>query len=261
MSDITVSKKNLVCPGPPADAVTVERDVQFRAADGGTLTFDLYRPRERATRRLPAVIIAAGYPDAGYAKHVGCRFKEMQSVQSWAVLIAASGLAAIAYENRDPAADFLAVLGAAQGHPDIDGNRLGVWANSGNVPVALSALMRTAPVRVQCAVLLYGYMLDLDGSTAVADAAAAFRFANPCAGRTMADLDRDASMFIVRCGRDETPRIRESIDAFARHAMSQNLPFTIVNHADAPHAFDLFDDSERSRDVIGQALRFLQSRS
>jgi len=39
-----------------------------------------------------------------------------------------------------------------------------------------------------------------------------------------------------------------------------NRPITFVNHATAPHAFDLMDDTETSREIIRQALGFLASR-
>ncbi len=51
----------------------------------------------------------------------------------------------------------------------LDIDRFGLFAASGNVAVALSALMRDSQVR--CAALLYGYTMDMDGSTAVADMA------------------------------------------------------------------------------------------
>ena len=38
----------------------------------------------------------------------------------------------------------------------------------------------------------------------------------------------------------------------------ENLPITFVNHAEGPHAFDLFDDSRASRDIVRQTLRFLR---
>jgi hypothetical protein len=37
-----------------------------------------------------------------------------------------------------------------------------------------------------------------------------------------------------------------------------NLPLTFVNHPSGPHAFDLFDDSETSREIVRRALSFLR---
>lgn len=49
-----------------------------------------------------------------------------------------------------------------------------------------------------------------------------------------------------------------SIDSFIREGLVENLPITFVNHAEGPHAFDLFDDSRTSRDILRQTLRFLR---
>ena len=45
---------------------------------------------------------------------------------------------------------------------------------------------------------------------------------------------------------------------FLIKALTCNLPVTFVNHSVAPHAFDLFHDSETSREIIRQMLMFLR---
>lgn len=45
----------------------------------------------------------------------------------------------------------------------------------------------------------------------------------------------------TRGGRDQFPAMNASIDSFIRHGLIENLPITFVNHAEGPHAFDLFD--------------------
>ena len=62
----------------------------------------------------------------------------------------------------------------------------------------------------------------------------------------------------MRAGRDEFPHLNETIDRFVIKALARNLPVTLVNHAEAPHAFDLLQDSETSREVIRQILAFLR---
>lgn len=255
-----ISKKVVVYRIPGMDAVTIRRDVEYRAADTGVLTMDVYYPPQfKGGARIPAVVIVAGYPDAGFERVVGCKFKELGSSISWAQLMAASGVVAITYTNREPAADLHALLqhvrqqAAALG---IDENRVGVWACSGNVPLALSVLMREDREYLKCAVLCYGIMLDLDGSTHVAEAARTWGFVNPCAGKSVADLPQDIPLFIVRAGQDEFPHLNETIDRFLARALSRNLPITFANHAAAPHAFDLLHDSETSREIIRQILAF-----
>jgi hypothetical protein len=54
------------------------------------------------------------------------------------------------------------------------------------------------------------------------------------------------------------PHLNETIDDFVAGALARNLPVTLVNHASAPHAFDLLDDSGASRETIRSLLGFLR---
>jgi acetyl esterase/lipase len=230
---------------------------QVRVRSEGSL--DIYTPAGAGP--FPVVVIVAGYRDEGFRARLGCSFQQMQSTVSWAQLIAASGIAAVTYTNHDPAADFLTVLRTIREHAaawHLDAQRIGLWSSSGNVPVALSALMRDSPERVLCAALLYGCTLDLDGHTGIADASRLFGFANPVAGRAFDDLRPDVPLFIARAGRDQTPGLNDAMDRFVGRAVAGNLPMTFVNHGTGVHAFDLFDDSAATREVIRQVLAFLQ---
>src|SRR5260370_35239992 len=133
---------------PRADAVITRRDAEYRVTESGAPTMDLYYPPDsNGGTRIPAVVFVLGYSDVGVRAMLGCKAKEMASYDSWGRLVAASGMVAITYTNREPIADLQALIehvrrnAAALG---IDENRLGVWACSGNVPMALSVLMQGA---------------------------------------------------------------------------------------------------------------------
>lgn len=258
----SISKREVVYRILGMDAVKVLRDVEYSAGDAGALTMDIYYPPDlKSGTRLPAVVFVAGYPDEGFQKIVGCKFKEMGAYTSWGRLTAASGLIAITYTNREPAADLQALLQDVRRRAaqlDIDEHRIGLWACSGNVPLALSVLMQEANAYLKCAVLCYGIMLDLDGSTHVAEAAKLWGFSNPCAGKSVDDLPKALPLFIARAGQDEMPHLNETIDSFLVKALSSNLPVTFTNHPAAPHAFDLFHDSETSREIIRRILAFMR---
>ncbi len=258
------SERRVLHEIPGMDAVTVQRDLEYRGGDGdgGPLALDAYHPPgSRRDDPLPAVIVVAGYPDPGFRQMVGCRFKDVGGSVSWGRLLGASGLLAITYENRDPAADLGALLrhlrndAAALG---VDAERIGLWASSGNVPLALSTLI-DARDRPRCAALLYGYMLDLDGASEVAEAAKTFGFANPGAGRAVEDLPREVPLFVARAGLDQTPGLNRSLDRFLIRALAQNLPVRFVNHPTGPHAFDLSEASPTSREIVEQILAFLRA--
>src|SRR5438093_7455620 len=168
-----IRTKTVLYTMPGTEAVTVRSE---KYADD--LTMDIYS--SPASSPLVAVVIVAGYPDPGYEKHLGCKFKDMGSSVSWARLFAASGLTAITYTNREPARDLGSLLSK------LEAPRLGLFATSANVPLALSLLISDAPIHPACAALCYGYMLDLDGSTAVAEASKKIGFANPSGGTSVA---------------------------------------------------------------------------
>jgi hypothetical protein len=257
-----ISKKVVVYRLPGMDGVKVRRGVAYVTGDAGALTMDIYYPPDvKSVERMPAVIIVAGYPDPGFEARVGCKFKEMGSSISWGQLMAASGMVAITYTNREPAADLHTLLEYVRqnaAHLGIDENRIGLWASSGNVPLALSVLMQKGNDYLKCAVLCYGIMLDMDGTTHVADAAKTWGFANPCAGKSVADLPKELPIFIVRAGQDEMPHLNETIDSFMFKALTCNLPVTFTNHPTAPHAFDLLHDSETTREIVRRILAFIQ---
>ena len=247
---------------PGVEAVTVRRDVPYRETESGSLGFDVYYPPGAvAGDRRPAVLIVYGYSDAGVPNVFGRSFKEMGQTISWARLIAASGLTAIVYSNREPVDDVQSVLRHVRDHAaslGIDETRLGLWAASGNVPLALWLVMQREWPEFRCAVFCCGFMLDLHGATAVADIQKTYRFVNPCAGKSVDDVRDDLPLLIVRAGRDQFAGINDSIDGFISAALQRNLPIRLVNHADAPHAFDLFHDGDATRELIREILRFMQ---
>jgi acetyl esterase/lipase len=200
-----------------------------------------------------------GYPDAGMRRFVGCSAKNMESYVTWARYLASAGLVAITYTNTDPVADADRVLRHVRDHAaalGVDPGRIAVWSCSGNVPTALRLLMNGADLA--CAVLLYGYTMDLDGSTAVAEARAQFHFADPMVGRSFDDLPR-LPLCMVRAGQDAMPRLNESLDRFIAQVLKANRPFTLINADDQPHAFDSQSDTDAARAAIEQILAFLAS--
>jgi hypothetical protein len=264
-----ITKKTVVYQVPGTEVVTVRRDVAYKAIDSEALTMDIYYPGESHSgtaesgvgSRLPAVVFVLGYSDRGVQKVLGCRAKEMGSYSSWARLVAASGLVAITYTNREPVADIDVLLNCVRHEAaalGIDGTRIGLWACSGNVPMALTVLMQQPGDDIKCAVLCYGFMMDLGGATAVSEAARKWGFVNGCAGKGIDDLPRDVALFIARAGQDEFPNLNSALDSFVGAALARNLPVTLVNHAAAPHEFDLVHDSATSREIVRQILVFMQ---
>ncbi|MBV8762968.1 MAG: hypothetical protein JO257_37125 [Deltaproteobacteria bacterium] len=100
------------------------------------------------------------------------------------------------------------------------------------------------------AVLVYPYTLD------VAAEASAMHFAAPPV--TVDELPR-VPMLVVKAGGDVTPNLNAKLDAFVAAARARELPVTVVEHTEGPHAFDIIDDTPRSREVIDAILAFMQA--
>jgi hypothetical protein len=241
-------------------SIQVQRNLEYRHGSAGPLHLDFYHPvQEHAGQPTGAVVIIGGYRDAGVPLPLGCTFKEMEMTISLAQAIAASGMAAAAYTTSDPAADAGAAidyLDAQAGKLGIDRARIGVWAISGNVPAALSALIARREPPLRAAVLSQGYTFEF-GGTAIADAARAYGFADATAGHDASDLPDNVPLFIARAGRDAIPGLNQSLDRFVAAAIERNLPITFVNHHLSPHSFELSDDSPESRRIIAAMLEFM----
>jgi hypothetical protein len=247
-----IAKKRVKYQVTGMETLHVRRDLVFRSASGAELPMDVYYP-SLSSQPVPLIIMPLAYPDpTGGARHFG-------PLTSWAQLVAASGMAAIVYGTEAPDEDTQALLrylrtDAATLH--LDSDRFGVFAVSGNVTVALSTLMRDR--HLKCAALMYGYTMDLDGATGVADMARQFGFANACAGRSPDDLPADVPILFVRAGRDQFPGVNAALDTVIVQALARNLPISFINHAAGAHGFDVDEETTMSRGIIQQVLTFLR---
>jgi hypothetical protein len=246
-----IAKKRVRYVIPGMDELPVRQHVMYRATSGHSLPMDIYYPRD-ARRHIPVVVNAFGYPDPdGGVRQFG-------PFTSWAQLIAASGMAMVLYGSEAPAEDVHAVLRHLREDAPalgIDAGRIGLFSTSGNVPVALSTLMRDRDLRA--AALLMGYTMDADGTTAVADMSKEYGFVDACAGKSADDLPTSVPLLVVRAGRDQAHGLNDALDKVVARAIARNLPLTLMNHAEGAHGFDCDEDSPITREVVRQVLAFL----
>jgi len=220
MSRHEVATRRVLYKIPGMETVRVRKE-QFPGADGQPVALDIYEPINSIGDCVVAIV--AGFPDAGFENHVGCKFMEMEWSISMAKLIAASGMTAVTHSNREAEADGIALmkhLGAAFG-------RVGMWTTSGNGPVGL-----VVASHADCAV-----------------------FNNPITK----DFCPDTPLFIVRAGKDETAGLNQALDTFVAKALAENKPLTLVNFPDAPHSFELSIDTRETRRILQQGLEFLRA--
>ncbi|HET6983607.1 MAG TPA: hypothetical protein VFI53_15800 [Myxococcaceae bacterium] len=222
----------VVVPTPPESALRVTRDVVYAQGDRSPLKLDVYRPRTSGKDGAPPAVV--------FANVVGERgerpFRATEIYRSWARLLAANGIAGVvmdseaahALDNLGQAVEHLRKNGAALG---VDGDRLGVWACSANVIIALPWLMNSAPPAVRTAVIYYGT-------------------------GEVTRIRPDFPLLSVMASKDSSELIanQKKIWDLAR---AEGAPWTTVVARGLPHAFDALDESEASRRLVFQTVDYL----
>jgi dienelactone hydrolase len=218
---------------PGMDDVQVQRDLEWTAADGTTLRMDLFKPKGSTTAtRLPVVVFVNGVGGTDIP------LRRWGVYQSWARLVAVSGMAAILHDARgDKAMDDLVALvdhaRAQAGALGLDPDAIAVWASSANVNVGFPYAADPSRTFLRAAVFYYG-SLDKDR------------------------VRQDLPVMVVRAGLDQ-PWANGPIDAYSARALALDAPVTILNLPGAIHAFDVFDDNEQSRHAVRATLDFLRA--
>jgi acetyl esterase/lipase len=165
------------------------------------------------------------------------------------------------YEHlREPEQDVLDLLDyvRSQGeHLGIDASRLGIWACSSLPPIGWRVALRDAPASIRCLVSYYGAM-NLEHLLTKADPSETGALLREYSLIPYLRLHPQAlaPMLVVRAGRDH-PRLNQSIDAFVAEALAQNAPLEVINYPKGQHAFDVLDNTNRTRQIIQRTLAFL----
>jgi hypothetical protein len=231
----TSSPEHVVYTLPEMDQVLLASELAYY----NDLTVDIYYPPNyRFEAKLPIVILSHGFAERGEFD------KDMASHIDWAKLIAASGMIAVsAQAGIAPETNSYHVLGFLAANADllgIDLTRIGFWACSGQGSPVFKALGdKGLPYRdgFRAAVFLY---LDLRSAA------------------TPSDWPQTLSLFVVKAGGDNS-FVNKAMDLKVSEARSSNIPTEYIELAGAPHAFDILQNTQDSKDVIRQALEFYKS--
>jgi len=264
VADIDLSRR-IVYP-VDARAAVARRRLVYETEGESDLVMDVYGPADPAMRvALPVLLFVHGGPIP----------REMLAPTEWGVfqsygeLAVASGFVGVVFNHRLHAptdyptsqSDMQAAIEYVRSHASdlgVDADRIGVWVFSGGGPL-LSWCLRDRPAFVRCLVAFYAildvrHLLPLDAGGELVARAHAF---SPAAhvGAAAATLP----IFVARAGRDN-PVVKISIDTFVREALTAEVSLDLLNHADGQHGFDVLDDDERSREIIGRAIAFAKAR-
>jgi acetyl esterase/lipase len=255
---------------PGMDSVSVVRDVAYKSAtvngkQNTPLALDVYRARGSSV--APVLVFVHGGLVAGSAPTA----KDWPAYQSWGRVAAASGMNAVVINHRmntrdnadEAGADLMDAISFIRTHAAdyrLDANRICVAFYSAGGPISSVVLRETLPY-LKCVILYYPF-LDLEHlrqPTAFRAPYSSEHIDSLSAWSPRFWLWRGAALppiFLARAGRDEIPFLNESITRFMTVAIASNAPVDFVIHPSGAHGFDARNDDARTRDIIGQSLRF-----
>lgn len=254
--------RELVYQIPNMHKAKVRRNLIYSRAGGSPLRMDVYGPRRVASTRLPVVLL--GGPPAFRAG------KDSGQKVGWAQLIAASGMAAVAFDIRSdgymstpeaPSQDVAAAIAYVRGNAaslGIDGERLCTLGFSlGTAPWHLWATLREPQPFNRCNAVYYG-PLDLktvavDIDPAKIDEYSAITYLRKYEGKI-------PPMFVVQAGRDSFAGINDSIERFVKAALELGAPIELRKHPTGPHGFDTTTPGARSQAIIKRTLAFFRAK-
>ena len=239
---------------PGQENAKLVADVVYTGEGMDAQKTDLYIPADTKPSHKRSLVIALSGADK--AKHWGF-YKELGQV------IAASGMIGVIPDKRygrgqtvkgsQDIRALIAFLRENAGKYNGDGSRICLWAFSAG-GMLLNVGMRGELPQVKCLVDFYG-ILDI-GRFPDAPKEAAESDYNPIV-RMRRDPDKLPPMLIARAGKDRAP-LNEGIDRFLAEALTKNLAIEVVNYPEGQHGFDLFDDNNRSRQIVKRALEFMR---
>jgi acetyl esterase/lipase len=279
MAQITpadLARMRVVYRVPGMDRVQVLRDLVYREVEGTPMTMDVYLPAPQepvdglAGSRPPVALLIHGGPVPPEAH---AKVKSMGVFVSYGELLAASGMAAVAFnhlhhgwhdlaESADNVAAVVARLRAEADALRLDPDRLCLWAFSGGGPQLAPPLAAPDPA-VRCLVGYYPMLdlrIDLGPIAALASNIPAETLArfSPAACFAVAAPRPRPPMLLARAGRDQ-PFVNLGLDGFVQAALAAGLELELLNHAAGQHGFDLLDDTPRSRRIIARTIEFIRA--
>lgn len=206
------------------------RSQTYKSINDTTLRIDVYYPPNLSeSARLPVVIFNNG---------VGSMtLPEWRGYQDWARMVAVSNLIGVHYQSRrdharEDSEDLIDYVRQNAETLKIDATRIGMFTSSANVYVGLPLAMQEERDYIRCVAIYYG----IENSK---------------------PTRQDLRLLIVRAGLDSYA-LNRNIDRFVHEALNRDLDIELINYLQGQHAFDILDDTDRSRQIIRQTLDFFK---
>lgn len=241
--------------------VIVKKDIPYLKTSDSALKMDIYYPpRFDFKTKIPAIVFVFGYTNEGQLKTAKHQLRTWSPYTSWCKVVAASGMAAVVYETINPENDLKSLFQYINSNTDnlnIDVNKIGAYSCSANTPVALANILNSANNSFKCAAIYYGIFLNTDFKyLSVIDTLSKNMGFIPSRLPEAPIWENDVPILIVHAGKDFVPNTDESLTGFLDKAVTQKVPFTLINYAAGIHGFDVYADNKEIREIIKTTLEF-----
>lgn len=262
--------KPIVYSVPGMDKVETRLDIVYRRDGTAEMKADVYMPPGLpADARLPAVIFIHGGP-LGRIVSPGAGAKDWGVYRSYGRLMAASGLVGVTFDHRylsmsvkDLETSFsdvealIAFVRANASSFHIDPDRIALWGFSGGGP-HLSLGLRGGNTFVRCVVSYYAVLdLTADAARTGQNPQTLERFSP--ASYVTKDAKYLPPVLIGRAGLDSAG-INKSVELFVSRMLAQNADINVLSQPFGRHGFDIYDDTDQSREVIAATVAFVKDR-
>lgn len=248
---------------PGMDQVKVVQNLPYVKSADPNVLMDIYLPpaSSKAVKRPLVIFVHGGARTAWTPKDWGI-------YTTWGRLIAASGMVAVTFTHRLAYPDKSLELGAQDVRAAIDyvrsnadtyqadKDRICLIAFSAGGPMLTLAMQGDTPF-VKCLVGFYSF-LDVRQSNYRTTESPATLEKFSAINYLTAEVSKLPPLFIGRAGRDEIPTLDDSIDRFVALSLTRNYAITLANHPAGVHGFDNQTDDDRSREIIRNAIAFMQ---
>jgi len=260
-----LAAKPLVYTVAGMDKVEVQRGLVYERAGTKELKMDVYRPAKSRTK-LPAILfVHGGFLPADLLTEP----TDWTIFADYGRLVAASGFVGVVFNHRlydswasvetstSDLADAIAYMRSNADVLGVDKDRIALWAFSGGGPL-LSLAIRDPQPYIRCIVSYYA-LLDLTASATESRGGSSEQELLEYSPLQQLQTSTKplAPMFIARMGQDH-PNITASVDHFLPVALAKNMTLTVSNDPEGHHGFDIEDNTDASRAVIGQTMEFVK---
>lgn len=226
-----VFTRGLVYQSPEMKKVAIKEKIQFASINDTSLTFDIYYPPAfNSRKKLPLVIFNNGVGSMDIPR--------WGIYKDWARLVAANGMIAVNYQGRPGKglADgevFIDYLVKHAAELSIDNEKIGMWTCSANARTGLRLAYKSRPAIIKALVQYYG------------------------GPDSLGQLRQDLPLLLVRAGLD-AQFLNTNIDEFVQAALQQDAQIELVNYIRGIHAFDAFQNTDESKEIIVRTISFLK---